>query len=43
MSCLLQNKRRPLHAAVEKGHTGVVDILVKHGTDVNTKDGVSNL
>ena len=44
MSCSLQFKESPLHVAAEKGHTGVVvDILVKHGADINTKDGVRNV
>ena len=43
MSCSLQNKRSPLNVAVEKGHTDVVDILVRHGANVNTKDQVRNL
>ena len=43
MSCSLQYGRSPLHVAVQKGHTNVVDILVKHGADVNTKDVVRNL
>ena len=43
MSCSLQFEESPLHVAAEKGHTNVVDILVKHGADVNTKDRVRNL
>ena len=43
MSCSLQGERSPLHAAVEKGHTDVIDILVRHGANVNTKDWVRNL
>ena len=43
MSCSLQFEESPLHVAIEKGHTNVVDILVKHGADVNTKDRVRNL
>ena len=43
MSCSLQDKRSPLHVAIEKGHTDVVDILVKHGADVDSKDKVRNL
>ena len=39
----LQYGRSPLDVATEKGHTAVVDILVKHGADINTKDGVRNL
>ena len=38
----LQDGRRPLHVAVEKGHMDVVDILVKHGAKVDTKDWVRN-
>ena len=37
MSCSLQDGRSPLHIAIEKGHTDVVDILVKHGANVDTK------
>ena len=43
MSCSLQFKQSALHVAVEKGHTDVIDILVKHGADVNTKNRVRNL
>ena len=39
----LQNGSSPLHVAVEKGHTDVIDILVKHGANVDTKDRVRNL
>ena len=39
----LQYGRRPLHVAIEKGHTDVIDILVKHGANVDTKDRVRNL
>ena len=42
MSCSLQLKTSPLHVATEKGHTDVVDILVKHGAHVDTKDIVRN-
>ena len=37
MFCSLQGGRSALHVAAEKGHTNVVDILVKHGADVDTK------
>ena len=43
MSCSLQYGKSPLHVAVEKGHSGVVDILLKHGADVNIQDRVRNL
>ena len=43
MSCSLQLKRSPLLVAIEKGHTDVIDILVKHGANVDTKDHVRNL
>ena len=45
MSCSLQYGRSPLYVAAEKGHTDVVDILVKHGAlmHVDTKDMVSDL
>ena len=39
----LQEGRSPLHVAVEKGHTAIVDILVTHGVNVDTKDRVRNL
>ena len=39
----LQYGRSPLHVAVEKGHTAVVDILVTHGANVDTQDMVRNL
>ena len=42
MSCSLQYGRTPLHVAAENGHTDVVDILLKHGADVNTQDKVRN-
>ena len=31
----LQYGGSPLHVAIEEGHTDVVDILVKHGADVD--------
>ena len=45
MACSLQDSKTPLHVAAEKGHTEVVDILVKHGAymDMDTKDKVSDL
>ena len=43
MSCSLQDGKSPLHLAVEKGHPGVIDILVNHGANVNTLDRVRNL
>ena len=42
MSCSLQDEESPLHAAAKKGHTDVVDILLKHGANVNTQDKVRN-
>ena len=39
----LQYGRSPLHVAVEKGHTDVIDILLKHGADANIKDRVTTL
>ena len=41
MSCSLQSGRSALHVAAEKGHTDVVDILVKHGAYVDARDRVS--
>ena len=43
MSCSLQRARSALHVAAEEGHTDVIDILVKLGADVNTKNWVRNL
>ena len=43
MSCSLQYGRRALHVAAENGHTDVIDILVKHGADVDRKDDVRNI
>ena len=42
MSCSRQDGKKPLHLAAEKGHTEVVDILVKHipYMDINSKDKV---
>ena len=37
MTCSLQFGRSPLHVAAEKGHTYVIDILIKHGAKANTK------
>ena len=42
MSCSLQYGRTPLLVAAENGHTDVVDILLKHGANVNTQDVVRN-
>ena len=38
-----QDRRSPLHIAAEKGHTDIVNVLIKHGANVNTLDKVSNL
>ena len=46
MTCSLQDGKTALHLAAEKGHTEVVDILVKHDVlymDMDTKDKVSDL
>ena len=43
MSCSLQSGRSALHVAAEEGHTDVIDILVKHGANVDTRDEVRNL
>ena len=43
MSCSLQNGRSPLHAAVEKGQTDIINILITHGANVDTQDSVRNL
>ena len=43
MSCSLQLKRSPLHVAAEKGHTDIVDILIKHGANVDTMHEVRNI
>ena len=38
-----QEGTSPLHLAVKKGYTDVVNILVMHGANVDTKDLVRNL
>ena len=43
MSCLLQDGKRTLHLAIEKGHMDIVTILLKHGANANTKDRVTTL
>ena len=43
MTGSLQYTRSPLRVAIENGHTDVVDILVKHGANVDARDRVSNL
>ena len=45
MSCSLQDGKTALHLAAEKGHTEVVDILVKHSPYMHMcrKDKVSDL
>ena len=43
MSGSLQGKRSLLHTAAEKGHVDILNILIKHGADVDTKDNVRNL
>ena len=35
MSCSLQDGSHALHAAVEKGHIDVINILVTHGANVD--------
>ena len=42
MSCSRQDGKTALHLAAEKGHTEVVDILVKH-MDMYGQDKVSDL
>ena len=32
----------PLHWATEKGHVGIIDLLVRHGADLNCDDKVGN-
>ena len=39
----LQYGTRPLHVAVEEGHADIVNILIKHGANVDTKDWVRNV
>ena len=45
MSCSLQYAfgRTPLQVAVEKGHTEIVDILLKGGASTHSWDRVRNL
>ena len=45
MTCSLQDTETLLDVAAEKGHTDVVDILVKHGAymDMDTKNRVNDL
>ena len=39
----LQYGKSPLYVAADKGHTDVIDILVTHGANVDTKNWVRNL
>ena len=39
----LQEGEGPLHEAVASGHTDIVNILITHGANVDTKDEVRNL
>ena len=45
MTCSLQDGKTALHLATEKGHTDVVEVLVKHGAymHMDTKVRVSDL
>ena len=45
MTCSLQDTETLLDVAAEKGHTDVVDVLVKHGAymHMDIKDRVSDL
>ena len=38
--CSLQNSRRPLHVAAEKGHSNIVSLLLTHGANADSKDKV---
>ena len=40
ITCSLQYSRRPLHLAAERRHTDVVNIFIKHGANLDTKDWV---
>ena len=40
MTCAPQNKKTPLISAAEKGHSTVIDTLVKAGADINMADKV---
>jgi ankyrin repeat protein len=31
-------RQTPLHLAAEKGHTGVVELLIRHGADLSARD-----
>ena len=39
----LQEGRSALHEAVANGQTDIVNILITHGANVDTKDRVKNL
>ena len=39
----LQDGRSPLHLAIEKDQTDIVNILITHGANVHTNDMVRNL
>ena len=45
MSCSRQDEKTPLHLAAEKGHTEVVDVLIKHDSPMYMyrQDKVSDL
>ena len=42
-NCSLQDRRSPLHVAAENGHMDILNMLITHGANVDTKYRVRNL
>ena len=40
--CSLQGDRSPLHLAAQNGHIDTINILITHGANVDTNDGVND-